>query len=64
MKRPASGFLTLEKGIEGFLHFKIAEGLSPNTIVSYRHNLTVFSDWVGKITPCEIDSHVLSKYFS
>ena len=36
MNHTASGFLILEKAIEVFFQFKIAEGLSQNTITAYK----------------------------
>lgn len=42
MNRRPSNLMSLEKAIEGFIHFKTAEGLSDNTLVSYRHNLGLF----------------------
>ena len=64
MNHTTSGFLILEKEIEGFLQFKIAEGLSPNTITSYRHDLKLFCIWAGNITINKIDSHTISRYLS
>ncbi len=64
MNRTASGFLILEKGIEGFLQFKIAEGLSPNTITAYRHDLKPFCDRVGNIPVNKIDSLTISGHLS
>jgi integrase/recombinase XerD len=64
MNRTASGFLILEKAIEGFLQFKIAEGLSPNTITAYRHDLKLFCDRVGNISVNKIDSRTISRHLS
>lgn len=64
MNQPASGSLTLEKAIEGFVHFKTAEGLSPTTITSYRHDLRRFAKWVKGKPLAEIDSLVLSGYLT
>ncbi|MBM3131139.1 MAG: hypothetical protein FJ009_21255 [Chloroflexi bacterium] len=46
MNRRPSG-LTLSKAILGFLQFKTAENLSPNTIVTYEHDLKVWLNHVG-----------------
>jgi hypothetical protein len=45
MNRRASG-LTLKKALTGFLQYKVAKGLSPNTLVNREHHLKVFSDYV------------------
>lgn len=36
--------LFISKGIEGFLHYKVAEGLSPNTVSSYKR---ILEQWVS-----------------
>ena len=41
MNQRPSGF-SLSKAIEGFLNFKLAEGISMGTIVGYRHDLEKF----------------------
>jgi integrase/recombinase XerD len=51
-----SGYLPLAKAITGFLQYKSAEGLSPNTISSYEHDLKLWLEHVGdqpinKLTP-------------
>jgi integrase/recombinase XerD len=51
-----SGYLPLAKAIAGFLQYKSAEGLSPNTISSYEHDLKLWLEHVGdqpinKLTP-------------
>jgi integrase/recombinase XerD len=46
MKHRSSG-LKLSDAIDGFLQFKLAEGLSPRTIVSYRHDLAQWLAYAG-----------------
>jgi len=39
MNRRSQGSLPLSKAISGFLQYKAAEGLSPNTLNCYKHFL-------------------------
>ena len=39
MNRRPTGSLSLAKAISGFLQYKAAEGLSPNTLQSYQRDL-------------------------
>jgi integrase/recombinase XerD len=45
MNRRTSG-LSVSKAVVGFLQFKAAEGLSPDTLTSYEHHLQVFVEHV------------------
>ena len=56
--------LILKKAIEGFIYFKVAEGLSPNSIVSYRHDLRLFLEHLGNIQIEEIVSRDIVKYLA
>jgi hypothetical protein len=38
--------LTLSKMLVGFMQHKVAEGLSPDTLVNYEHHLKVLTDYV------------------
>jgi hypothetical protein len=40
--RPAG--LSVSKAIVGFLQYKAAEGLDPNTLISYRHHLHLLAE--------------------
>jgi len=42
MKRTPSGLLHIDKAVEGFLQFKLIEGISQRTYHSYRYDLMVF----------------------
>ncbi|MBI5567030.1 MAG: site-specific integrase [Chloroflexi bacterium] len=45
MNRRASGSMTLSRATEGFLQYKAAEGLSPNTLRSYEHDLKLWLEY-------------------
>ena len=45
MNRRPSGSLLLSKAISGFLQYKAAEGLSPNTLRSYDHDLKLWLEY-------------------
>ncbi len=45
MNRRPSGSLLLSKAISGFLQYKAAEGLSPNTLRSYEHDLKLWLEY-------------------
>ncbi len=64
MNHTASGFLILEKAIEGFLQYKIAEGLSPNTITAYRHDLNLFLSKIGNVPVNKLESPQITGYLS
>jgi integrase/recombinase XerD len=51
MNLPSSGLSAIQKDINGFLYFKMAEGLSNNTITSYRRILAM---WMKHVTKPEI----------
>ena len=55
MKRRPQGSLSLSKAIPGFLQFKAAEGLSPNTLQSYQRDLKLWQIYVGDIPARQID---------
>ena len=46
--------ILLSKAIEGFLTFKIAEGLSKRTIESYEHTLRHWYEHVGDLKVSQI----------
>jgi integrase/recombinase XerD len=41
--------LSLAKAIAGFLQYKAAEGLSPNTLQSYQRDLKLWLEYAGDI---------------
>ncbi len=49
MKRRPQGSLPLSKAIPGLLQFKAAEGLSPNTLQRYPHDLKLWLEYTGDI---------------
>ena len=40
--------LTVSKALLGFLQYKTAEGLSPNTLLSYEHLLNLWVSHIGE----------------
>ena len=54
--------LDVSKCAEGFLQFKIAEGLSPRTIDSYSRDLRIWMEYQGDIEVSEVTSVDLRKY--
>ena len=63
MNRRPSGSLLLSRAIQGFLQYKAAEGLSPNTLRSYQDHLKLWLEHVGDIPVKQIDAHVVQEYF-
>lgn len=63
MNRRAPGFL-LDKCVAGFLQFKAAEALSPNTLVSYEQHLRVWSTYAGEIAVGQITTPALRAFFA
>ncbi len=49
MNRRPTGSLSLAKAIMGFLQYKVAEGLSPNTLQSYPRDLKLWPECAGDI---------------
>jgi hypothetical protein len=62
MNRSSSG-LPLSKAMDGFLRFKVVEGLSDTTIVSYRAHLGCFLDHGHDIQLATIESHDIEDFF-
>jgi integrase/recombinase XerD len=63
MNRRSSGSLPISKTILGFLQYKAAEGLSPNTIASYDHDLKLWLEYTGDLAINKITSQSLQAYF-
>ena len=63
MNRRSSSSLPLAKAISGFLQYKAAEGLSPNTIASYDHDLKLWLEYAGDLPIDKITSQKLQSYF-
>jgi integrase/recombinase XerD len=61
MNRRPPGLKT-EKCIQGFLQFKSAEGLSPRTIESYKHDLRLWLEHQGDFEVSKITSQDLRAY--
>ena len=61
MKRRPPGLKT-EMCFQGFLQFKTAEGLSPRTIASYRHDLYLWLELQGDFDVSRITSQDLRAY--
>lgn len=63
MKRPSPG-LNLDKAIVGFLQYKVAEALSPNTIRSYQDDLKQFRGHAGDLDVSRITPQELRAFFA
>ena len=63
MNRRPSGSLFLSKAITGFLQYKAAEGLSPNTLRSYEHDLKLWLEYAGDMPVNRIKTPMLQEYF-
>ena len=55
MNRRPQGLKT-GKAIEGFLDYKVAEGLSPTTIESYAHHLRYWIGYQGDLDLARVTS--------
>jgi integrase/recombinase XerD len=64
MKRKPSGLLSFDTAKEGFLQFKLAEGISQRTYTSYKFDLSLFQQHHGDLVVEEIDSMLLVRYMS
>jgi len=63
MNRKSLGSLPLSKAIAGFLQYKAAEGLSPNTLQSYQRDLKLWLEYAGDILLHKITTSLLQDYF-
>lgn len=64
MNRTPLGSLKLQKAIEGFLQFKTAEGISENTLITYRQQLRVFLSYLGNLEADDIGSKEIVQFLS
>lgn len=64
MNRQPSGLLLFDKALEGFLQFKLAEGISTRTYSSYQHDLNLFMKRTGNPAVQNIGSMMLIKHMS
>jgi integrase/recombinase XerD len=55
--------LSLAKAITGFLQYKAAEGLSPNTLQSYQRDLKLWLEYAGDIPLQQNTTALLQQYF-
>jgi integrase/recombinase XerD len=63
MNRRPTGSLSLAKAITGFLQYKAAEGLSPNTLQSYQRDLKLWLEYAGDIPLQKITTALIQEYF-
>jgi integrase/recombinase XerD len=63
MNRRPTGSLSLAKAITGFLQYKAAEGLSPNTLQSYQRDLKLWLEYAGAIPLQQNTTALLQQYF-
>ena len=61
MNHRSSG-LQLSKAQVGFLQYKAAEGLSPNTLCNYEHHLDVWVGYTGDVEVSQVTSQDLRAY--
>jgi integrase/recombinase XerD len=61
MNRRSPGLL-LSKAVTGFLQFKAAEGLSPNTLTSYQHHLRQWSEYAGDMPVSQVKTQDVRDY--
>ncbi len=61
MNRRPTGSLSLAKAITGFLQYKAAEGLSPNTLQSYQRDFKLRLECAGDILLHQITTASLSR---
>ena len=62
MNRRPSGSMTLSKATEGFLQYKAAEGLSPNTLQGYQRDLKLWLEYAGDVAVGKITTHQIQAY--
>ncbi len=63
MNRRSSG-LSVSKALEGFLHAKAAEGLSPQTLRNYEHRLRQWIDHIGEVDVVTIAAHDVRRFLA
>ena len=63
MNRRATG-LTISKAIPGFINYKSAEGLSPNTIYSYERDLNLWLTYQEDIDISKVTSRYIRDYLN
>ena len=65
MNRKPSGYsMLLSKAIDGFLSFKEAEGLTPNTLNSYKRHLQKWLEHMGDIEVGKIDAQKIITFMN
>ena len=62
MNRRTSGSMTLSRATEGFLQYKAAEGLSPNTLQGYQRDLKLWLEYAGDVAVSKITTHQIQAY--
>ena len=62
MNRNSSGSLVLSKAINGFITYKMAEGLSDRSIDSYERILIKWSEYMGEVELSEITNQEITAY--
>lgn len=63
MNRRSSG-LQLSHAVVGFLQYKAAEGLSPNTLRNYEYHLEVWQDRAGDVEVTQVASQDLRAFLA
>lgn len=63
MNRRPSVSMNLAKAISGFLQYKTAEGLSPNTLTNYQHDLKLLQEFAQDSVLSKIQSQQIREFF-
>ena len=63
MNRISPG-LSLSKARVGFEQYKAAEGLSPNTLVSYSYHLKLFQEYIGDVDVSQVTKQSLRAFLA
>jgi integrase/recombinase XerD len=63
MNQRSSGSLFLSKAITGFIQYKAAEGLSPATLRSYKHDLKLWLEYMTDMPVKWIKTPKVRDYF-
>lgn len=63
-KSARSSLLTVDRILAGFLQYKVAEGLSPRTIASYRADLQLWIEYQGNVDVDEVSTESLRQYLN
>ena len=63
MNRRSQSSLPVSKATTGFLQYKAAEGLSPNTLQSYQRDLKLWQIYAGDIPVHQLSTKLIQDFF-